>query len=152
MLVARWRFITTTAKSHRINLAIKIKIQELQFLFNWMFRYVKYTYLIYFCSKEFVIFVFHSSHFFNHCIWQHYSASFSLPPTKRLYLLPFYLRKFYYIVSCVHQNAQYFATRVRVLCCTMNVAALKVSQIKNIACSPHLEPSTPDAGLHSHVI
>ena len=40
MLVARWRFITTTAKSHRINLAIKIKIQELQFLFNWMFRYM----------------------------------------------------------------------------------------------------------------
>ena len=32
--------ITTTAKSHRINLAIKIKIQELQFLFNWMFRYM----------------------------------------------------------------------------------------------------------------
>ena len=28
-------------KSHRINLAIKIKmIQELQFLFNWMFRYM----------------------------------------------------------------------------------------------------------------
>ena len=41
MLVARWRFITTTAKSHRINLAIKIKmIQELQFLFNWMFRFM----------------------------------------------------------------------------------------------------------------
>ena len=40
MLVARWRFITTTAKSHRINLAIKIKIQELQFLFNWIFRYM----------------------------------------------------------------------------------------------------------------
>ena len=40
MLVARWRFITTTAKSHRINMAIKIKIQELQFLFNWMFRYM----------------------------------------------------------------------------------------------------------------
>ena len=41
MLVARWRFITTTAKSHRINLAIKTKmIQELQFLFNWMFRYM----------------------------------------------------------------------------------------------------------------
>ena len=35
------RFITTTAKSHRINLAIKIKMmQELQFLFNWMFRYM----------------------------------------------------------------------------------------------------------------
>ena len=32
----------------------------------------------------------------------------------------------------------------------MNVAALKVSQITNIACSHHLEPSTPDAGLHSH--
>ena len=28
-------------KSHRINLAIKIKMmQELQFLFNWMFRYM----------------------------------------------------------------------------------------------------------------
>ena len=40
MLVARWRLITTTVKSHRINLAIKIKIQELQFLFNWMFRYM----------------------------------------------------------------------------------------------------------------
>ena len=41
MLVARWRFITTNAKSHGINLAIKIKmIQELQFLFNWMFRYM----------------------------------------------------------------------------------------------------------------
>ena len=41
MLVARWRFITTTAKSHRINLAIKIKIiQELQFLFNWILRYM----------------------------------------------------------------------------------------------------------------
>ena len=41
MLVARWRFITTTAKSHGINLAIKIKmIQELQFLLNWMFRYM----------------------------------------------------------------------------------------------------------------
>ena len=41
MLVARWRFITTTAKSHRINMAIKIKmIQELQFLFNWMFPYM----------------------------------------------------------------------------------------------------------------
>ena len=41
MLVARWRFITTTAKSHRINLAIKIKmIQELQLIFNWMFCYM----------------------------------------------------------------------------------------------------------------
>ena len=40
MLVARWRFITTTAKSHGINLAIKIKIQELQFLFNWILRYM----------------------------------------------------------------------------------------------------------------
>ena len=43
MLVARWRFITTTAKSHGINMAIKNKIkmiQELQFLFNWMFRYM----------------------------------------------------------------------------------------------------------------
>ena len=41
MLVARWRFITTTVKSHKINLAIKIKMmQELQFLFNWMFRYM----------------------------------------------------------------------------------------------------------------
>ena len=40
-LVVSWRFITTTAKSHRINLAIKIKkIQELQLLFNWMFRYM----------------------------------------------------------------------------------------------------------------
>ena len=77
---------------------------------------VKYTYLIYFCSEEFVIFVFHSSHFFNHCIWQHYSASFSLPPTKRLYLLPFYLRKFYYIVSCVHQNAQYFVSFCFICC------------------------------------
>ena len=64
--------------------------------------FVKYTYLIYFCSKEFVIFVFHSSHFFNHCIWQHYSASFSLPPTKRLYLLPFYLRKSYIVsFACI---------------------------------------------------
>ena len=33
--------ITTTAKSHGINLAIKIKIiQELQFLFNWILRYM----------------------------------------------------------------------------------------------------------------
>ena len=41
MLVIRWRFITTTAKSHGINMAIKIKmIQELQFLFNRMFRYM----------------------------------------------------------------------------------------------------------------
>ena len=41
MLVARWRFITTTAKSRGINMAIKIKmIQELQFLFNWMFRFM----------------------------------------------------------------------------------------------------------------
>ena len=40
-LTARWRFITTTAKSDRINLAIKIKkIWELQFLFNWLFRYM----------------------------------------------------------------------------------------------------------------
>ena len=41
MLVTRWRFITTTAKSHGINIAIKIKIiWKLQFLFNWMFRYI----------------------------------------------------------------------------------------------------------------
>ena len=44
MLVARWRFITTTAKSHGINLAIKIKIgpmkTKLQVLLNWMFRYM----------------------------------------------------------------------------------------------------------------
>ena len=51
--------------------------------------------------------------------------------------------EFIFLYSCFQ------ATCVRVLCCTMNVAALKVSQIKNITCSPHLEPSTPDAGLHS---
>ena len=47
MLVARWRFITTTAKSHRINLAIKIKmIQELQFLFNWMFHSFHFMHIV----------------------------------------------------------------------------------------------------------
>ena len=46
MLVAKWRFVTTTAKSHRINMAIKIKIQELQFLFNCMFRYMSYMNIV----------------------------------------------------------------------------------------------------------